>query len=543
MLGIYKVPKPKNEPVLDYKPGSWERDALKRALKELKETKIEVPLIIGGKPVKTNDTGEIRPPHERNHLLGRFHKAGENEVKRAIGNSLDTADGDWGEWDWSERAAVFLKAADLLAGPYRMRVNAATMLGQSKNVYQAEIDAACELIDFLRFNVYYMYLIYKEQVNSPKYQWNRLDYRPLEGFVFAVSPFNFTSINGNLPTAPAIMGNVVIFKPASTAVYSSYFFMKLLEEAGVPPGVINFLPGNGSTIGPIVIKDPHLAGVHFTGSTATFQQMWETVGKNITNYNTYPRLVGETGGKDFIFAHESADINALITAILRGAFEYQGQKCSAASRAYIPITIWEETKSKIISGVNSMSMGNVEDFRHFINAIIDKSAFDNVSGYINDTKASSEAEILVGGGVDDSIGYFIEPTVILTKDPKFRTMCEEIFGPVLSIYVYPANEYEKTLHLCNQTSEYGLTGSIFAQDRIAIQVASKILKNAAGNFYINDKPTGAVVGQQPFGGARKSGTNDKAGSWLNLLRWISPRTIKENLFPPTNYRYPFMDDL
>ncbi len=540
MAGLFKIPKPKNEPVLEYKVGSPEREALKKAIKELKNKEEEIPLIIGGERVYSGDVGKIHIPHENKHVLATFHKANEKYAQKAIDSALEAYQ-DWSFWDWEDRAAIFLKAADLLSGPYRMKLNAATMLGQSKNVYQAEIDSACELIDFLRFNVHYMYLLYKEQVISPQNQWNRLEFRPLEGFVFAVSPFNFTSINGNLPTAPAIMGNVVLFKPASTAVYSAYYIMELLEKAGLPPGVINFIPGQGSKIGLSVLSNSNLAGVHFTGSTQTFQNIWRTIGENISNYRTYPKIVGETGGKDFIFAHESCDIDTLVMAILRGAFEYQGQKCSAASRGYIPDSIWEEVQQRLISGVNSMSIGGVENFRNFVNAVIDKPAFNSIVDYIEGAKNSSDVEILVGGDYDDSIGYFINPTIILTKNPDYRTMCEEIFGPVFSIYVYPSNQFEETLKICDQTSPYGLTGSIFAQDRKTIHIATRILRNAAGNFYINDKPTGAIVGQQPFGGARASGTNDKAGSWLNLIRWTSPRIIKENFLPPKDYRYPFME--
>ncbi len=541
MAGIFKVPEPKNEPVLSYAPGTPEREELKKKIAELRSKVVEIPLIIGGKRVKTEDLAEVRPPHDHQHLLARYHQATEETVKEAIAVAMEAWE-DWSEWEWQDRAAIFLKAADLLAGPYRMLLNAATMLGQSKNVFQAEIDSACELIDFLRFNVYYMQKIYEEQPYSPKNQWNRIEYRPLEGFIFAVTPFNFTSINGNLPTAPAIMGNVVLFKPASTSVYSAYFFMELLEKAGLPSGVINFVPGRGSKIGPIVLKDPNLAGVHFTGSTDVFRKMWKTIGENIANYKTYPRIVGETGGKDFVFAHESADVDELVVALLRGAFEYQGQKCSAASRTYIPDSIWPEVKQKLIDGVKSMKMGGVEDFTNFINAVIDKAAFDKIVEYIEFAKHSPDTEIIVGGSYDDSKGYFIEPTIVLSKDPNHRLMCEEIFGPVLTVYVYSANQYEKMLKLCDQTSPYGLTGSIFARDRRAIALATKILRHAAGNFYINDKPTGAVVGQQPFGGSRASGTNDKAGSWLNLIRWVSPRAIKENLLPPKDYCYPFMEN-
>ncbi|MFX1520939.1 MAG: L-glutamate gamma-semialdehyde dehydrogenase [Promethearchaeota archaeon] len=540
MLGSFKVSKPVNEPVFSYAPGTPEREALKKNIQELRSKEVEIPLIIGGKRFKTGTLGEIRAPHDHQHLLGRYHQAGEQEIKQAIETAIETRK-EWSEWSWEDRAAVFLKAADLLASPHRMLLNAATMLGQSKNVFQAEIDSACELIDFLRFNTYFMWQIYNEQPFSVRNQWNKIEYRPLEGFVFAVSPFNFTSINGNLPTAPAIMGNVVLFKPASTSVYSSYFFMEILEEAGLPGGVINFIPFQSRTgVGSIILKDPNLAGIHFTGSTSTFQSMWRTIGENISNYNTYPRIVGETGGKDFIFAHESADIKALTVAILRGSFEYSGQKCSASSRAYIPDDLWEKIKPKLVEGVKSMKMGGVEDFSNLINAVIDKASFDNIKRYIDAAK-NAGMEFVVGGNYDESKGYFIEPTIIRTVDPGHFLLCEEIFGPVLAVYVYSPDKYEETLHLCDETSPYGLTGSIFAQDRRAIVLATKILRNAAGNFYINDKPTGAVVGQQPFGGARASGTNDKAGSWLNLIRWVSARTIKENFLSPTDYRYPFME--
>ncbi|MCK4311497.1 MAG: L-glutamate gamma-semialdehyde dehydrogenase, partial [Candidatus Cloacimonetes bacterium] len=443
---------------------------------------------------------------------------------------------------WEERVAIFRRAAELLSTKYRQLLNAATMLAQSKNVFQAEIDSACELIDFFRFNTFYAMKIYERQPNSAKGIWNMTESRPLEGFVFAVTPFNFTSIAGNLPTAPAIMGNVVLWKPASSAVYSAYYLMQLFKEAGVPDGVINFIPGSGAQVGDPVLADPNLAGIHFTGSTPTFHSMWKTIGKNIEKYRTYPRIVGETGGKDFIFVHPSADVDALNIAIVRGAFEYQGQKCSAASRAYIPESIWVKLKDKLLATIRELKMGDVEDFTNFVNAIIDKAAFDSIVNYIDYAKESSEAEILVGGGYNDSKGYFIEPTVILTPNPKFKTMEEEIFGPVITIYIYKDNDYEKTLHLCDETSPFALTGAIFANDREAIIKAKDILRNAAGNFYVNDKPTGAVVGQQPFGGARASGTNDKAGDIVNLLRWVSPRTIKENFIPPTDYKYPFMEE-
>jgi len=536
----YRIPIPVNEPVYSHAPGTPERKELKKKIQELRGKVIEIPLIIGGKRIKTDNLIEIRPPHDHLHVLGRYHQAGEPEAKQAIEAALE-AWKEWSELPWEARAAVFLKAADLISGPRRSLINGSTMLGQSKSVFQAEIDSACEVADFFRFNPYYMQFIYDQQPFTAPNQWTNVEYRPLEGFIFAVSPFNFTSINANLPTAPALMGNVVVFKPASTSVYSSFYLMEILEEAGLPDGVVNFIPGRGSKIGPIVLKDPDLAGVHFTGSTSTFQSMWRTIGENIENYKSYPRIVGETGGKDFVVAHESTDLQELVVALLRGGFEYQGQKCSATSRAYIPDTIWEEVKAKLIEGVNSMSMGGVEDFRNFINAVIDKKSFERLKGYIEAVKSSPTVEIIAGGNYDDSKGYFIQPTIVKTSDPGYFLMCDELFGPILTVYVYPADQYIETLFLCNETSPYGLTGSVFARDREAIVLARKILRHAAGNFYINDKTTGAVVGQQPFGGGRASGTNDKAGSWLNLIRWVSTRSIKENLLPPKDYRYPFME--
>ena len=536
----YRIPIPVNEPVYSHAPGTPEREELKKKIQELRSKEIEIPLIIGGERINTDNLIEIRPPHDHLHVLGRYHQAGEPEAKQAIEAALE-AWKEWSELPWEARAAVFLKAADLISGPRRSLINGSTMLGQSKSIFQAEIDSACEVADFFRFNPYYMQFIYDQQPFTAPNQWTNVEYRPLEGFIFAVSPFNFTSINANLPTAPALMGNVVVFKPASTSVYSSFYLMEILEEAGLPDGVVNFIPGRGSKIGPIVLKDPDLAGVHFTGSTSTFQSMWRTIGENIENYKSYPRIVGETGGKDFVVAHESTDLQELVVALLRGGFEYQGQKCSATSRAYIPDTIWEEVKAKLIEGVNSMSMGGVEDFRNFINAVIDKKSFERLKGYIEAAKSSPTVEIIAGGNYDDSKGYFIQPTIVKTSDPGYFLMCDELFGPILTVYVYPADQYIETLFLCNETSPYGLTGSVFARDREAIVLARKILRHAAGNFYINDKTTGAVVGQQPFGGGRASGTNDKAGSWLNLIRWVSTRSIKENLLPPKDYRYPFME--
>lgn len=539
-FGISRLPTPVNEPVKAYAPGSPERSALKEKLSEMLSQEIEIPLIIGGKEIRTGILGECRPPHRKDHLLAKYHKASKSEVELAV-KEAKSAWQDWSRMPFEERASIFLKSAQLLAEDFRMTLNSATMLGQSKNVFQAEIDSACELIDFWRFNPYFAQQIYSEQpLYSPTGTWNYVEYRPLEGFIFAVTPFNFTSIAGNLPTAPALMGNVVIWKPASTAVYSAYFLMKLWEKAGLPPGVINMVLGSGSEIGEIVLSHPELAGVHFTGSTATFQQMWEIVGKSIRSYRSYPRIVGETGGKDFIFAHASADISALATAITRGAFEYQGQKCSAASRAYIPVSIWEKLKDNLVDQLNTIKMGDVTDFSCFMNAVIDRASYTKIVSYIEESRNSSEAEILFGGGYSDEVGYFIQPTVILVKNPRYRTMCEEIFGPVLSVFVYKDSDYEATLRLCDETSPYGLTGSVFATDRKAIELAKNLLLHSAGNFYINDKPTGAVVGQQPFGGGRASGTNDKAGSYLNLLRWVSARAIKENFNPPRDYRYPFM---
>ncbi|SCG84443.1 1-pyrroline-5-carboxylate dehydrogenase [Proteiniborus sp. DW1] len=536
----FKVKKPENEPVLTYDKESSERMNLKLKISELKQKHYEIPLIIGGKEVHTGQTQECIIPHNKNHVLATYHMAGEKEVKLAIEAALE-AKREWSKMPWQHRASIFLKAAELLAGPWRTTLNAATMLGQSKTAHQAEIDSACELIDFLRFNVYYMSEIYSEQIISTNESWNRMEYRPLEGFVFAVTPFNFTAIGGNLSISPALMGNTVVWKPSGSAVYSNYFFMKLLQEAGLPDGVINFIPGSGSLIGDIVFNSEWLGGVHFTGSTEVFNGMWKTVGANIDKYRSYPRLVGETGGKDFVFAHKDADVDKLVTALIRGAFEYQGQKCSAASRAYIPESLWNEVKEKLISEVETIKVGDVEDFTNFMGAVIDKKSFDKIKGYIEYANNSNEAEIIVGGNCDDTIGYFIEPTIIATKNPFFKTMTEEIFGPVLTIYVYEDNKFEETLNICNESTVYGLTGSIFSQNRKAIVEMENILEYAAGNLYINDKPTGAVVGQQPFGGGRASGTNDKAGSKLNLLRWVSPRVIKETFNAPGSYRYSFME--
>ncbi|MFN2362767.1 MAG: L-glutamate gamma-semialdehyde dehydrogenase [Halarsenatibacteraceae bacterium] len=538
---ILDLKRPENELVYNYEPGSKERKEVKQQLKKMKEEFLDIPVVIGGKEIKTDNTAEIKCPHDHSTVLGQYHKADQELVEQAIENSLEAKE-KWARMDWEDRVAIFDRAAALLAGPWRAKINAATMLSQSKNVFQAEIDAACELIDFFRFNNYYLSQIYQDQPASSETELNKLEYRPLEGFVFAVPPFNFTSIGGNLPSAPAVCGNTVIWKPASTAVYSNYLVFKLLEEAGLPAGVINFIPGSGREIGPEVISDSRLAGIHFTGSTATFQYMWEEVGKNIKKYNSYPRIVGETGGKDFVFAHKSADSQALITALVRGAFEYQGQKCSAASRAYIPHELWDEISEDLIQQVEDLKVGPVEDFTNFINAVIDHTAFKDITEYIDHARESSQAKILAGGDYDDSNGFYIDPTIVLAEEPDYKSMKEEIFGPVLTIYLYDSEEYEETLRLCDKTSPYALTGAIFSKDREATVKAREILVQAAGNFYINDKPTGAVVGRQPFGGARASGTNDKAGSKLNLYRWISPRTIKENLVPPRDYSYPFMED-
>ena len=530
-----------NEPIKPYGPGSSEKESIKQEIERLKSTQIEIPIIIGGEEIKTGNTATCVMPHNHNHVLATYHQASEKEIQMAIESCLK-AQKDWANTSLDERCEIFQKMAELLQNEYRDTINASTMLGQSKNIFQAEIDSACELIDFFNFNCQYAQEIHANQpCISPEGFKNHLEYRPLEGFVFAVTPFNFTSIAANLPSAPALMGNVSIWKPASSSVYSGHFLMQLFKEAGLPDGVINFVPGRGSMVGPNIIKDPNLAGVHFTGSTAVFQSMWKDIGNNIDSYKTYPRIVGETGGKDFILAHESIGPTELATAMIRGAFEYQGQKCSAASRCYIPTNIWEDTKEILLSEMSTIKMGDVEDFTNFVNAVIDESAFDSISSYIDYAKESPDAEIIHGGSYDKTKGYFIEPTVIVTKDPKFKTMVEEIFGPVLTIYVYD-QDWESVCKLVDSTSEYALTGAIMSKDKEAIEIGSKMLVNAAGNFYINDKPTGAVVGQQPFGGSRASGTNDKAGSSLNLLRWVSVRTVKETFEPPTDYRYPFMEE-
>ena len=536
---VIRTPKPVNEPIQNYGPGSPERAKLKKALAEAAGKQLEIPLIIGGRAVKTGDLGKVVMPHDHQHVLAVYHKAGPGEVQLAIDTAV-AAQPMWQSFRWEERAAIFLKAAELLAVKYRPLINAGSMLAGGKTAYQAEIDAACELIDFLRFNVRYAQEIYEKQPESSAGVWNFVQYRPLEGFVFAVTPFNFTAIAGNLPTAPAIMGNTVVWKPASSLVYTPYLIMRILEEAGLPPGVINFVPGSGGNVGDICLADPHLAGIHFTGSTRVFQQMWKTIGENIGRYASYPRIVGETGGKDFVFAHASAEIEPLVTGLVRGAFEYQGQKCSAASRAYIPRSIWPAVEAGLRAEIGKIRMGPPTDFRNFCGAVIDRAAFQSIAGSIDFAKANEGGEVLIGGNYDDSVGYFIEPTVILATDPHFRTMVEEIFGPVLTVYVYEDDRYEETLELCNTSSVYALTGAIFGRDRSAVSKALVSLEHAAGNFYINDKPTGAVVGQQPFGGGRASGTNDKAGSQANLMRWVSTRTIKETFVPPVDFSYPFM---
>ena len=537
----FEVPVPKNEPVRPYEPGSATRKSLKAELARMAGEVVEIPMIIGGKEVRNGNTAKAVMPHDHKHVLATFHQ-GDAAAVDAAAKAAKAAEKDWQAMPWEHRASIFLKAAELLAGPWRDRINAATMLGQSKNVFQAEIDSACELIDFWRFNAHYMRQIYSDQPESSPGCWNRVEQRGLEGFVFAVTPFNFTSIAGNLPTAPALMGTTSIWKPASSSVLSGYWIMKLLQEAGLPAGVVNFVPGSGRQIGDPAIAHADLAGVHFTGSTGVFQGMWKSIGANIHSYKAYPRIVGETGGKDFIFAHASADVQALVTALVRGAFEYQGQKCSAASRAYIPKSIWPQVRDGLVAELNQVKMGDPRDFTNFMNAVIDEGAFQTISGYIEHAKSSSDAKILFGGECDKSKGFFIQPTVITTTNPNFKSLCEEIFGPVLTIFVYDDDKLDETLTLCDTASAYALTGAIFAQDRYAAVKMAVRLEHSAGNFYINDKPTGAVVGQQPFGGGRASGTNDKAGSKLNLLRWCSTRTIKETFVPPKDWRYPFLGE-
>ena len=537
--GVFNVPVATNEPVKSYEPGSAEREELLSTYQAMYNSTTDVPLYIGGETIHTSEKINMVPPHDHQHVLGQYSMATAEHVNMAIDAALEARE-DWAAMPWHQRVAIFLKAADLLAGPFRAKINAATMLAQSKNVFQAEIDAACELIDFFKFNAEYVTQLYGEQPESAPGMWNRLEHRPLEGFVLAITPFNFTSICANLCAAPAMMGNVIVWKPAGTQVYSAKVIMDLFKAAGLPDGVINLVPVSGPVLGDVVFNHKDFAGLHFTGSTGVFRHLWKTIGNNIEKYRSYPRIVGETGGKDFIVAHESAVPAEVATGISRGAFEYQGQKCSAASRAYIPSNMWEEVKTQIVADANSFKMGSPEDPSNFINAVIDEKAFDRIAAYIDYVKEQSDAEIIVGGGYDKSKGYFIEPTVVVTSNPKFRTLCEEIFGPVITIYVYEPKDWKATLELVDNTSEYALTGAIFSTDRYAIEEASKALENAAGNFYINDKPTGAVVGQQPFGGARGSGTNDKAGSILNLLRWVSPRTIKETFVPAQDYRYPFL---
>jgi 1-pyrroline-5-carboxylate dehydrogenase len=541
LKGFFNVPKPINEPVKQYAPGSAERKELQAALADLKSKTIDIPMFIGGKEVFTDKKVRMAPPAEIKHTLGNYNQGDKTHVAQAIDAAL-AAKANWENLSWENRAAIFLKAADLIAGPYRAKLNAATMLAQSKNAFQAEIDSACEIIDFLRFNVFYLTEIYKQQPDSQPGIWNRLEQRPLEGFVFALTPFNFTAIAGNLPTSAAMMGNVVVWKPANTQIYSAWVLMEIFREAGVPDGVINLVYVSGPDAGDVIFKHPDFAGIHFTGSTGVFQDIWKTIGNNIHLYKTYPRIVGETGGKDFILAHKSAHVDALVTGIVRGAFEYQGQKCSAASRVYIPDNLWPEARKKMEQDMATFKMGKTDDFSNFINAVIDEKSFDKLAKFIDNAKKDADAEVIIGGNYDKSEGYFIQPTVILAKRPDYITMCEELFGPVLTVYVYPADEWEKTCKLVDATSIYALTGAVFSQDRYALETAVQLLKNAAGNFYINDKPTGAVVGQQPFGGARGSGTNDKAGSMINLLRWVSPRTIKETFVPPKDYRYPFLSE-
>lgn len=541
MSGFFKVPVASNEPVRNYEPGSEDREKLKAKINDLKNKEWDIPMWIDGKEVRTNEKIRISPPHDHRYTLGYYHKGNAEHVKMAIEAAMK-AKPAWQEMSWESRASIFLKAAELLAGPYRYTLNAATMLCQSKNVYQAEIDSACELIDFFRFNVQFMAELYAEQPLSAPGVWNRMEYRPLEGFVFALTPFNFTSIAGNLPTAPALMGNTVVWKPSNTQIFSAWFILELLREAGLPDGVINIVYGDGATVGEVVFSHRDFGGIHFTGSTTTFKNIWQTIGNNIFNYRSYPRIVGETGGKDYIVAHPSADVKALITAISRGAFEYQGQKCSAASRIYIPRSIWPMVRDGVIADIESFKIGSPEDFTNFINAVIDEKSFDNIVSYIEHARNSNDSKILAGGTYDKSSGYFITPTFIETTNPFEKCLCEEIFGPVLTAYVYDDNKFEETLKLIDESNDYALTGAVFAQDRKALEIATRLLVNSAGNFYINDKPTGAIVGQQPFGGARASGTNDKAGAKMNLMRWVSARTIKENFNPPKDYRYPFMSD-
>jgi 1-pyrroline-5-carboxylate dehydrogenase len=535
---VFNPPVAVNEPILSYAPGTPEREELQKTVAEFRAQQKDIPMFINGKEVRTGNTVSMHPPYDHKHNLGSYHRGNASHVQDAISAAL-AARQEWADMPWEQRASVFLKAAELVAGPYRQKLNAATMLAQSKNAFQAEIDASCEYIDFLRFNVEFMRKIYSEQPESSEGVWNRLEYRPLEGFVFAITPFNFTAIAGNLCAAPAMMGNTIVWKPADTQIYSAWVLMEIFREAGLPAGVINLIYTDGPEAGDVVFNSPDFAGLHFTGSTGIFQHLWKTIGMNIEKYKSYPRIVGETGGKDFIIAHESSNAKEVATAITRGSFEFQGQKCSAASRAYIPSSLWEEVKGYILEDVKSIKLGSPEDFSNYVNAVIDEKSFDKIANYIDNAKSDSSAEVIAGGGYDKSVGYFVEPTIIVANDPKYTTMCEEIFGPVISIYIYDEADFEATLKLVDDNS-YALTGAIFAKDRHVLNHMCKALENAAGNFYINDKPTGAVVGQQPFGGARKSGTNDKAGAMQNLLRWVSARTMKETFVPATNYRYPFL---
>jgi 1-pyrroline-5-carboxylate dehydrogenase len=539
MSGTANIPRPHNEPVLSYAPGTTERTTLKTTLAALGGEQPDIPAVVGGREIRSGVATDVVSPHCHRRVLARLHHADPATIDAAVASAVD-AQRDWAQWRFEDRAAVFLKAADLLATTYRQRLNAATMLGQSKTAFQAEIDSACELIDFLRFNVHYAERIYQEQPDSAPGVWNRMDHRPLEGFVYAITPFNFTAIGGNLPTAPALMGNAVVWKPAHSAALSNWHFFKLLEEAGLPPGVINFLPGDAVAVSRALLDHGALAGIHFTGSTTVFRTLWKTIGNNLERYLSYPRIVGETGGKDFVLAHASADVDALAVALVRGAYEYQGQKCSAASRAYVPDTLWPAVRDRVVAMIEDIRMGDVADFRNFMGAVIDDRAFARISEYLEGARTDPRVKIVAGGGADDSVGYFVQPTLLQAEDPGYRTMCEEIFGPVLTVHVYPAARWTETLALVDGTSPYALTGAVFARDRAAVAEADRALRQAAGNYYVNDKPTGAVVGQQPFGGARASGTNDKAGSVLNLLRWVSPRSIKETLVPPKDYRYPFM---
>ncbi|MFL5533023.1 MAG: L-glutamate gamma-semialdehyde dehydrogenase [Gemmatimonadales bacterium] len=539
MSGTSNIPRPRNEPVLNYAPNSPERTTLKAALGSVGGRQADIPAVVNGREIRTGNTHDVVSPHCHGRVLAKAHQADRDTIESAVESAV-RAQQDWGHWRFEDRAAVFLRAAEMLAGTHRQLLNAATMLGQSKTAYQAEIDSACELIDFLRFNVHYAERIYAEQPESAPGVWNRLDHRPLEGFVYAITPFNFTAIGGNLPTAPALMGNAVVWKPSATAMLSNWYFYQLLVEAGLPPGVINFLPGNSIEVSDLLLSDRRLAGIHFTGSTPVFQTLWKSVANNLDRYAGYPRIVGETGGKDFILAHTSADLDALAVGIVRGAYEYQGQKCSAASRAYIPDTIWPAVRDRVVPLIEDIRVGDVADFRNFMGAVIDRRAFTRLKDHLEAAKRDPGVKVLAGGGTDDSVGYFVQPTLLQVENPAYRLMCEEIFGPVLTAHVYPASQWQETLRLVDQTSPYALTGAVFARDRRAITEADKALRHAAGNFYINDKPTGAVVGQQPFGGSRASGTNDKAGSILNLLRWVSPRSIKETLSPPKDYHYPYM---